>query len=375
MKSILFLSVMNGSAWGGSEELWYQAALTTARKGYTTAVCCFDWKKKSGRIKELEKAGCRLFLLPGKKKIKPQSILGKTRLRKALAKVPFEEYDKVIVSQGGWKDVAHAPFSKLYLRLKDYTLIYHNYNVDAKFHSRRSKLMKEWVERASKNLGDTLKIFQVLEQAYSLCIPNQEKLFNPLTFDPPATATAYPPTEAKYIFSVFAALDTERKAQDILLRALVLDDWRNRNIELHLYGEGKDKELLQEMITELQLHPIATLKGNATDYREAIKQTHLVLQITHIDAMPITVMDSLAMARPLVVSNVGDMPSWINENENGWITDAVTVESIGETLAKAWASRDNWPAMGERSFTIFQKNFPADPIAYFLRQCGILSQP
>ena len=34
MKSILFLSVMNGSAWGGSEEQWFRLALWMAKKKY-----------------------------------------------------------------------------------------------------------------------------------------------------------------------------------------------------------------------------------------------------------------------------------------------------------------------------------------------------
>ena len=373
MKSILFLSVMNGSAWGGSEELWYQAALWTARNGYPVAVCCFDGEGKAKRMAELEKAGCKLFLLPGKEEVKKQLLLGKIKLNNAVEEVPFEEYDNVIVSQGGWKDVAHGPFKKLYRRLNAYTLIYHNYNVNEKFSLRKFLLLQKWADKALKNLGDTPKIFQALAEAYSLNIPRQEKLFNPLTFDPPSTSTAYAPIDGKYIFSVFAALDTERKAQDILLRALTTDEWRNRNIELRLYGEGKDKESLQKLISELQLQSIVQLKGNAADYREAIRQTHLVLQITHIDAMPITVMDSLAMARPLIVSAVGDMPSWIKENENGWVTETVTVEAIGQTLEKAWAQRNNWQRMGERSFAIFRENFPADPIAYFLRQTGILS--
>ncbi len=373
MNQILFLSVMNGSAWGGSEELWYQAALWTARNGYPTAVCCFDREGKANRMKELEKAGCKLFLLPGKEEVKKQPLLGKIKLSKAVAEVPFEEYDKVIVSQGGWKDVAHGPFKKLYRRIKEYTLIYHNYNVNEKFSLRKFLLLQKWAEKASKNLGDTPRIFQALEEAYSLNIPRQEKLFNPLTFDPPPTPTPYPAVDKKYILSVFATLDTERKAQDILIRALANGEWRNREIEVHLYGEGKDRDLLQKLITELQLQGTIILKGNAADYREAMRQTHLVLQITHIDAMPITVVDALAMARPLVVSNVGDMPSWIREEQNGWVTESVTVEAIGQALEKAWAHRNEWEKMGKHSYVIFSQEFPADPVAYFLRQTGILS--
>jgi glycosyltransferase involved in cell wall biosynthesis len=371
MKSILYLSVMNGSAWGGSEELWYQAALATARKGHPTAVCCFDGEGKADRMKKLEEAGCKLFMLPGKEEIKKQPLLGKIKLNKAVAEVPFEEYDKVIVSQGGWKDVAHGPFKKLYRRIKDYILIYHNYNVHEKFSLRKFFSLQKWADRAGKNLGDTPKIFEALEEAYSLKIPRQEKLFNPLTFDTPGEPASYPSTNGKLIFSVFAALDTERKAQDILVQAMANEKWKERNVELHLYGRGKDQEQLQRLIDELKATSFIFLKGNADHYQEAIAGSHLVLQITHIDAMPITVMDSLAMARPLVVSNVGDMPSWIRNSENGWITETVTLDAIDIALEQAWDQKENWEKMGLQSFNLFKKEFPADPIGYFLRQTGI----
>ncbi len=373
MNKILFLSVMNGAPWGGSEELWYQAALWTARNNFEVGVCCFDGAEKKDRMKELEEAGCQLFLLPGKEETKKQPLLGKIKLSTAVAAVPFEAYDKVIVSQGGWKDVAHGPFKKLFRKMKAYVLIYHNYNVNEKFSLRRFLRLQKWADKAVKNLGDTPKIFEALEETYALSIPNQEKLFNPLTFIPPQSPTPLPETASgPCIFSMFAALDIERKAQDILIKALSGATWRNRNWELHLYGEGKDKEVLQKLIAEMGLQTKIYLRGNATDYKEAIRQSNLVLQITHIDAMPITVMDSLAMGRPLVVSNVGDMPSWIKENSNGWVTDSVTVEAIHQTMELAWNQQSHWPAMGKQSFFIFQRDFPANPIEFFLQQTGII---
>ncbi len=82
MKSILFLSLMNGAAWGGSEEQWYRAALWMAENNYTVAVSCFYWKEKEEKIKQLEAAGCKLYLLPGKPQTK--GLFGKLKLQPAI---------------------------------------------------------------------------------------------------------------------------------------------------------------------------------------------------------------------------------------------------------------------------------------------------
>ena len=363
---------MSGSDWGGSEELWYQVALWMARHNYAISVCCFDGAGKIEKMEALRQAGCLLTLLPGKEETKKQLLLGKIKLSKAVAEIPFEEYDKAIISQGGWKDVTHGPFKKLYKRMKDYILIYHNYNIHEKFSLQKFSLLQKWADKATKNLGAAIKIFDALEEAYSLKISNKERLFNPLTIETPQTPAAFvPPVDGKYIFSVFAALDVERKAQDVLIKALANPAWQKRNWELHLFGEGKDKESLKALVKKFELTEKIFVWGNAENYTQAIQNSHLVLQITHIDAMPITVMESLAMARPVVISNVGDMPLWIQEGKNGWITESVSTEDINRVLELAWNQRNRWEEMGKESFAIFKDKFPADPISYFINQTGL----
>jgi hypothetical protein len=41
-------------------------------------------------------------------------------------------------------------------------------------------------------------------------------------------------------------------------------------------------------------------------------------------------------------------------------------------MDKAWENRSEWEEMGKASFEIFKKQFPQDPVAYFLKECQIL---
>jgi len=70
MRSVLILSVMNGAAWGGSEELWYHTALWLAKNGYKVGVCFYNWPGKNEKINSLSNEGCELYLLPGKRETK-----------------------------------------------------------------------------------------------------------------------------------------------------------------------------------------------------------------------------------------------------------------------------------------------------------------
>jgi len=371
MKSVLIFSIMNGTAWGGSELLWYQSALWLRKNKYKVGVCCFYWPEKEEKLNRLKAAGCELFYLPGRMQTK--SLLGKIKLRKALTAVPVHQYDFVIFNQGGWKDVVHGPFKYFYKRLPPYSVSFHNYNAREKLSAKKKQILQDWVNYAVANLADTEKVFTVMKEIYSITVPRSGIQINPTTFTPPGGYTDYNSSvDEKTVFSMIAEMDVERKAQDVLIKTLAEKKWKERNWELNLYGKGKDFTKIEKLIAELGLQNKIFMKGYSLDLRSSLTDSHLVLHMTHLDAMPIVVVDAMSVSRPVAVSHVGDMPRWVKEEVNGWLTDEVTPESISETLERAWNEKHRWMQMGRRSFDLFKEKFPADPVEQFITLCGII---
>jgi glycosyltransferase involved in cell wall biosynthesis len=357
---------MNGSAWGGSEELWFKTAIYLATHGNKVACAVHDWKEKEERLKKLESLGCKVYRLQNKKKIKASFIKKpylkqqlKIQLRKTINSLPVNDYELVIVNQGGF-EVCTQPWKTFYKRLNRCALLFHNYNEQQKFSPAQKKSLSLWTDKAASNLFAANKMHKVLQKQIGHEIKNASVFINPLSFEPPKTTTPYPPLkEGNYILSIFAALDVNRKAQDKLIRILSAQKWKDRPWQLHLYGEGNDKFLLQKLINTSGLQHKVFLKGHTSNVVLAIQQTHMVLQITNIDAMPLSVMEAMATSRPLVVSRIGDMSLWIQEDENGWVCDTDET-AIDACLEKAWQARDGWAEMGRKSFLFFQEKFPVD---------------
>jgi len=113
------------------------------------------------------------------------------------------------------------------------------------------------------------------------------------------------------------------------------------------------------------------LKGFTKEVKEVLTNTHVLLQLTHIDAMPISVTEGLAMSRVVIASDVGDMPSWINEGVNGWIAGKVCVDEVDRVLENAWQNRNRLEEMGKESYKIFRQKYPEHPVEYFLKLAGI----
>ena len=55
-KGILFISTMDGSPWGGSEELWAQTAQKLAQRGVPITASVHSWSPLHSRIADLAKS-------------------------------------------------------------------------------------------------------------------------------------------------------------------------------------------------------------------------------------------------------------------------------------------------------------------------------
>ncbi len=354
MRSIFFLSLMNGSAWGGSEEFWYRTALWMSSNNYKVSIACFDWEEKKERIRLLKESGCSIYLLPNKK-----GIFNKRLIKKALDSIPFNEYQLTVINQGGWEDILHAPFKNLYKKLHNYVINNHNYNVNAVLSLKKQQLLQQWLHKAKMNFGDTQKIFEAIEKNFNINIDKKQTLINPIASQPETGPYPYPAfSDGNCIWVMFAEMDTARKSQDILIKSLSSLKWKERNWQLHLYGNGKDKAMLEKLVAGCKLQNKILFKGYTNNIKKSLQDYHLLLQCTRIDAMPITVVEAMAMARPCVVSQVGNMPVWVEDRVNGFVCNEVSVKGIDEVLENCWQQKNNWEAMGKNAFDTFIKKYP-----------------
>ena len=365
MPSVFFISMMSASPWGGSEELWYRTALLAAKKGWRTACAVYHWKEKENRLAPLLEAGCSIHYLPNKGRRKKnlldriQNKISKARVKKIIHHLPVDEYDLVVVNMGAF-EITMPAWRNLSSRLSRYIVLYHNYKEGEVFSGEKKEAIANLANGAQLNLFASRRIREVLAEGSNIIVPRHDILLNPITFDKPTQATAFPALDqGNYRFVMLAALEVNRKAQDQLIKALSSSKWKARNWTLHLYGEGKDRSMLENLIRSLGLEEKVFLEGHSSDVKQVLEKSHVLLQLTHQDAMPLSVVEAMAIGRPVVASSIGDMPDWINENENGWISTDASSTSIDLTLEKAWNARDRWDEMGRNAFEKFNQKFPS----------------
>lgn len=366
MNSVLFISLMNTNSWGGSEVQWLSLAECCLENNKSVTCLVYDWEDKKNILKKLINLGAKIIYIPntGRKK---KNIFERLRFewvtrfeqRIFINKFNFSEYDYVVVNQGGFMDVTNHPWKNIYLKFNKYCLIFHNYTIDYQFKKNKAFILTKWMQYADKNFVASIKIKSFLEQQLNSTFTNFQSFINPITIVKSTNVTPFHNLDmGSYKLIMLAQLDIFRKAQDNLIQAFALPQWKERNVIIELYGGGEHFDLLEKMIFKNDLTSKVFLKGITNNVSEVLDSAHLVLQITHRDAMPISVVEAMSKSRAVIVSDVGDMPLWVNEGENGWIAPDASVQSITDVLEKAWEKRNDWEQMGVNAFYTFLKKYP-----------------
>jgi glycosyltransferase involved in cell wall biosynthesis len=363
---------MNSDPWGGSEEQWFTLAKYCCTINKKVTCLMYDWQDKRNKLQTLTDLGATIIYIPNKGRRK-ENLLQRirfewiTRLEQIqfIKKFDFSKYDYVLVNQGGFMEVTNHPWKNLYSRFGKYSLTFHNYDKNFVFKPAKAKLLVKWMHNAHLNIGDAFRIGGILESQLQTKLDNWTSIVNPITIERSKTYTIYPNlVDGKYKIVMLAQLDITRKAQDNLVMALASDVWKSRNVIVELYGGGSDFDLLQNLIQQYNLQKLVVLKGNTKVVAKVLESAHIVLQITHRDAMPISVVEAMSKSRAVIVSDIGDMPLWVEDGINGWVSPDASIASIHNVLEKAWQQKENWELMGRNAFDTFTKKFPVSVEAF-----------
>lgn len=114
--------------------------------------------------------------------------------------------------------------------------------------------------------------------------------------------------------------------------------------------------------------------GGASDGVEALQaDRHRLLQPSRHERSPLTVVEAMRCARPVLATDVADHDEVVEDGVTGFLAESATVPSIGWALDCAWRRRGDLRAMGMAGARRIRPLMPHDAASMFdddvLRLC------
>jgi colanic acid/amylovoran biosynthesis glycosyltransferase len=153
-----------------------------------------------------------------------------------------------------------------------------------------------------------------------------------------------------------------QKGQFVLLDAVkrLVDD--GIGVRLVLAGDGELRALLEAKIQELNLEQHVQITGwiDENTVREQLVAARVLVQPSFAEGLPVVIMESLAMGRPVISTMIAGIPELVQHGVNGWLVPAGNLDQLVFAMQTALsASPDELGRMGcagqravrERHFT------------------------
>jgi len=367
--TIAVISMIRDS-WGGSEELWYDMAKVALAKGHKVIHLSYEHKPIHHKLKELISLGLISYQRPGF--IKPESgglsrfvQMTKNFIRKKINppfKKVFSHQPEVVLYNGTCYSIAEEKQFLKYLSADkfDFFLLGHfNDGRISKLPEVDKTIIRQAYERSRKVLFITYHNIEIAKRHLGYEIPNALVVRNPVNLQDKSIIPY--PEDTTIQMAMVGNLITIHKGQDIVLNILKEPTWLRRNWHLNIYGSGPDETVLKELCIANNLATKVTFHGKVNDIRAVWQKNHLLLMPSLMEGMPLAVVEAMLCGRPCIVTDVGGMIEWVEEDKTGFIANEASIESFGKAMEKAWLLKEKWADMGIEAHNEAMKLYDPNP--------------
>lgn len=125
----------------------------------------------------------------------------------------------------------------------------------------------------------------------------------------------------------------EQKGFDILIRAFAIVNKKYRDYFLKIFGEGSERETLQNLIDDLELQKFVQLCGTKSDAINDIANSEIFVLSSRYEGMPNALIEAMAAGTACISTDCKFGPSeLINDGKNGLLVPVDDVEVLAEKI-------------------------------------------
>jgi len=159
-----------------------------------------------------------------------------------------------------------------------------------------------------------------------------------------------------------------QKALDVLLRATQALLPEFPGLKVLIAGEGDRRFALEDLTRELGIEDAVMFLGVRTDVPDVLAALDVAVSSSDFEGSPLSVMEFMEAARPIVATRVGGVPDLIEDGVHGLLVEPQDPAAFAAAVARMLRDRDAARAMGERARERRRTEFDIDVMVRRLEQ-------
>jgi len=369
----VFISTMALVPWGGSENLWHGAAKHLLARGAAVQTQTAPWPSASRPLEDLATNGAVVtfrasrapFALRILRRLSSAAFRRKweNRTRDWISSMPSP---KVIISCGSLLD-DFSQFVWMSEGRTPYAVIVQAAGPELWPDDGQLSVVCKLLTNARRVFFVSHHNLEDVQQCLGMELRNAEVIWNPVNRGSILRAmnvTLPNVPEGSVKLACVARLNVHAKGQDVLLKTLALEKWKARDVSLTLFGEGPHRQVLHNLVRYLGVERVS-FAGQVNGTLSIWSRHNLGVLASRYEGLSLAVMEAMMLGRPNVVTRACGNSEVVEDNQTGFIANAVTVEAFDEALERAWQRRGELSSMGVLAARRIRELTPEDPCLEF----------
>ncbi|OGH72777.1 MAG: hypothetical protein A2921_01480 [Candidatus Magasanikbacteria bacterium RIFCSPLOWO2_01_FULL_43_20b] len=115
---------------------------------------------------------------------------------------------------------------------------------------------------------------------------------------------------------------------------------RNDDVKFVVIGEGKERGRLENLIKKYKLENTVFLIGALDDAAQYLPAFDLFILPSRKEGLPYTLLEAMARGTPIIATNIGGVPSLINDGESGLLVESENSQQLADAILWAINNRE-----------------------------------
>ena len=216
------------------------------------------------------------------------------------------------------------------------------------------KIFRLVYKLADKVVGVSLSVKNHLVTINEISESKGEVIYNPVSIP-----QKFPKKESDQFEIVYVGRLEIVKNVETLIKAFANSN--NTKAHLTIVGDGRERNNLEELTARLQLGSKITFTGFSSEPSKYLSSADLFVLSSYSEGFGIAAAEAMFLKIPVLCSNVGGIPEFVKNDENGWLFNPKDIDELSSKLNDIMAMDSSSLArIGQNGYDKVNDNFTVE---------------
>lgn len=133
------------------------------------------------------------------------------------------------------------------------------------------------------------------------------------------------------------------------------------SLQLTIVGDGRERAALENLVTQLGMKNSIVFEGFQSEPGKFLSSADLYVLPSYSEGFGIAAVEAMFLKVPVLATQVGGVPEFINPGENGWLFNPNSVEDLVEKLTHVLSlNKNERELIGEKGFEDVSNRFTVE---------------